>query len=207
MYAIGRLLTDIFGRDKNKKRELLRKMGYTNFGKGFSRLDKLIKEGFCSQDFGENLIKALGKLGFDSETVEGAFKETYQQMEKEQEDYARSIFKPYLFVANERKQPERGSTITWMGINNSQTIDLPKDIGDIEWEEQQKIVKKASKQIKNKDFLVSHLGNVIGFVYRKTYDDSFLFDPDGKFVEKVDFEEYSTTTAYFTVGNRGFRFI
>ena len=62
-------------------------------------------------------------------------------------------------------------------------------------------------QIKNKDFLVSHLGNVIGFVYRKTYDDSFLFDPDGKFVEKVDFEDYSTTTAYFTVGNRGFRFI
>ena len=200
MYAIGKLVTDVFGRDKDKKKELLREMGYTNLGKGFSNLDKLIKEGSCSKDFGENLIKTLGTMGFDSETVEGAFKETDQQLKKEREDYERGVFKPYLYIANER---EHGisSFMQGMLIQRIRNIRLPMEIADHDLEEQKKIVQKTIKEIKpgDKADLIRVFGNITGYIYRQTYDNAYLFGCDGKFIEQCNFKDHSLSWPYSTI--------
>ena len=198
-YAIGELIKSITEGDKEKKKELIRRLGYKekNIGKGCNKLDRLVCEGTCTKAFRELLISSLCD---DPEIVKNAFEETRKQLWKERTEYERSVFKPHLWTLNKHKRPTQITMCAIAGGSQVKAIYLPETIVDQDWEEQKKLVKE---QIENLDHAKCKstwfFGQITGYVYRKTYNDNFLFDLNGNFVEKCDFEDFRGGDCYVTL--------
>ncbi len=60
MYAIGQLITQVIGRDKKKKRQVVERLGDKKLNKGYRKLDELVRVGSCSTENLKNLPDALG---------------------------------------------------------------------------------------------------------------------------------------------------
>tara|TARA_B100000315_G_C14458819_1_gene532756 strand:+ start:103 stop:708 length:606 start_codon:yes stop_codon:yes gene_type:complete len=199
-YAIGELIKSITEGDKEKKKELIRRLGYKekNIGKGCNKLDRLACEGTCTKAFRELLISSLCD---DPEIVRDAFEETRKQQWKERTDYERSVFKPHLYTINEHKRPTQITMCAVAGGERLKIIDLQEHIADQNWASQQEIVRKRIKQGVDQGRVnsTSFYGKVKGYIYRKTYDDAFRFDLNGNFVEKCDFEDFRGGDCYVTL--------
>src|ERR1700758_3119705 len=100
-YQISKLITQIISGNKERKREIVLKLGYKNLDKGYRRLHHLIETGECPEPMKRMLPYALG---IDPQVLEDAFEATARQKQEEielarkhQEEYERRTFKPHLW--------------------------------------------------------------------------------------------------------------
>lgn len=109
MYQISKLINQIISGNKQRKREIVLKLGYKNLDKGYRRFYHLIETGECPEPIKKMLSTALG---VEPQVVEDAFKATSQQIaeeveldRKQEEEYERRIFKPHLWIEHELSRP------------------------------------------------------------------------------------------------------
>src|ERR1700739_3884012 len=99
-YQISKLITQVISGNKERKREIVLKLGYKNLDKGYRRLYHLTETGECPEPMKRMLPVALG---LDPQIVEDAFETTTRQKAEEveiarkrQEEYERRTFRPHL---------------------------------------------------------------------------------------------------------------
>lgn len=188
MYEISKLINQVISGNKERKRDIVLKLGYKNLDKGYRRLDHLIETGECPESIKNMLPSALE---LDPQVVKDAFEATARQKEEElelarrrQEEYERRTFKPHLWIEHELSRPKSITMVLFTGVDNYKVVNLPDIIDKLEWEYQVRVVEDTIRQHKQnkgtEDFM---FGKVTGYVYRQTYDDSHLFSKNGKLLE------------------------
>ena len=191
MYAISKLINEVISSSKLRKREVVLSLGYKNLHKGFRRLNTLIETGECPQYIKDRLPQALN---LDKELVDTAFKLTAQEKAKEaeiarqsREEYERKSFVPHIWTEYEIKYPTGAAFwyIALIGLDKFKVLSLPEDINEMDWDEQQAIVKERILEHHKHCSDDAIFGRVKGYTYCQTYDDSFLLSVDGKRVYKV----------------------
>src|ERR1700758_1378889 len=95
-YQISKLITQLISGNKQRKREIVLKLGYKNLDKGYRRLYHLIETGECPESIRKMLPTAWG---ITTQVVEDAFEITARQKQEElelarrhQEEYERRTF-------------------------------------------------------------------------------------------------------------------
>jgi hypothetical protein len=187
MYEISKLINQTISGNKERKRDIVLKLGYKNLDKACRRLHHLIETGECSEPIKKMLLTALG---VEPQVVEEAFKATSKQIAEEeelarrsQEEYERRTFKPHLWIEHERKGPPVGTIciVAFVGIENFKVLNLPKNINELEWDEQVRLVQDRIGLHQKEEEIHDHIfGRVEGYLYRQCYDDSFLFSRNGE---------------------------
>lgn len=162
-------------------------MGYKNLDKGYRRLYHLIETGECPEPIKKILPTALG---VETQVVEDAFKATSQQIAEEvelakrcQEEYEIRTFKPHQWIEHECKGPPVGTIciVAFVGIGNFKVLNQPKNINELEWDEQVRLVQERIRLHQQDEGTHDHIfGRVEGYLYRQSYDDSFLFSRNGE---------------------------
>ena len=183
-------------------------LGYQNINKGYRRLNNLIETGECPMSLKDMLPKALN---LDEELVNTAFKLTAQQKAKEAEldrkrteEYERKSFVPHIWIENELEYPSGAKFwyVAFLGIDKFKVLPLPENINEMDWKLQESLVKKRilqhQKGINGDDAI---FGRVKGYTYCQTYDDSFLFSVDGKFLHRRT-ETVDKPELYIEVSNK-----
>jgi hypothetical protein len=187
-YQISKLINQVISGNKQRKREIILKLGYKNFNKGYRRLYHLIETGECLEPIKNMLPTALG---LDPQVVADAFEATARQKAEElelarrrQEEYERRTFKPHLWIEHELSRPRSIAMAALSGINSFKLVSLPEGINQLSWNEQKRVVRWAIQRHQRDNGIEDYMfGKVTGYVYRQTYDDSHLFSKDGKLLE------------------------
>ncbi len=188
MYKISELILRYTSRSKEDKLNIVKKLGYKNLNKGFRRLDTLIQTGQCPDSLRKKLPTALG---LEPSVIQKAYELTLNQLEEEEEkarrdreEYERRTFRPHIWVKHELEYPPLGSIciVGFLGIENWKVITLPEDISGLQWSEQCKTVREKIREHQSQEYVDTGLfRKVIEYIYRKTYDKSFLFSTNGNF--------------------------
>ena len=190
MYQISELIFRYLSDSKEDKLNIVKKLGYKNLNKGLRRLDKLIQTGECPDSLRKKLPAVLG---LDPYAIEQAYELTLSQIEEQEEkatqnieSYERRMFRPHIWVKHELENPPLGTICiaAFIGIEHWKVIALPEYITDLRWSEQFKTLKNKIREHQSLEHVdKSMFGKVIGYIYRKTYDKSFLFSPNGNLLE------------------------
>ena len=190
MYPISKIILQaIDGRKENKLR-IVKKLGFKNLNKGVRRLEHIIHTGQCSKSMRDMLPFALG---LDHVAIQQALKVTLTQRREEEEnsrrrrdEYERRCFRPHIWIKHELENPPLGSIciVGFVGIEHWKVIQLPEYVGRKPLSEQFRAVRgKIREHQRREDVDESMFGGVMGYLYRKTYDNSFLFSIDGSLAE------------------------
>jgi hypothetical protein len=208
MYKISELILRYTSRSKEDKLNIVKKLGYKNLNKGFRRLDNLIQTGQCPDSLRKKLPTALG---LEPSVIQEAYELTLNQLEEEEEkarrdreSYERRMFQPHLWIKHEREYPPVGSIcqVALLGIHNFKVITLPEDILGLQWSEQCKTVREKIREHQSQEYVDTGLfRKVIEYIYRKTYDKSFLFSTNGNFLE-IYSPKVRKPEIYLKVGNK-----
>ena len=187
MYQISKLINQVISGNKQRKREIVLKLGYKNLDKGYRRLYHLIETGECPEPIKKMLPTALV---VEPQVVEDAFETTSQQIAEEvelarrrQEEYERRTFKPHLWIEHEREYPPPGTIwiVALSGLLSYKFRDLHENINEFEWDERVRLVQERIRRHQEEEGTYNRIfGKVDGYTYRQTYDDSFLFSKDGE---------------------------
>jgi hypothetical protein len=190
MYPISNIILRAINGSKENKLRMVMNLGFKNLSKGVRRLEHLIHTGWCPEFIKDMLPSALG---LEPKTIQRAFEDTHTQHREEEEDYrrrkdehARTSFRPHIWIKHERENPQLGSVciVGFAGIQHWKVIPLPDDIGCKPWIEQFRVVREEIGIHRLREGVDrSMFGGVLGYMYRKTYDNSFLFSNDGALVE------------------------
>ena len=208
MYEVSKLIIQVIGQSKETKREVVLKLGYKNLDKGYRRLYHLIETGECPEPIKKMLPTALGVL---PQVVEDAFETTARQKQEEveiarrcQEEYERRIFKPHLWIEHVRKRPPVGTIciVAFIGIENFKVLNLPKNINQLDWSEQIRLVQERIRLHQKEEGTDDHIfGRVEGYIYRQTYNESFMFSRDGVLLKR-DIGKVHIPEVSLKIGNK-----
>jgi len=91
-------------------------------------------------------------------------------------------FQPHLWIIHELKKPPLGCIciVGLLGLENWKSIPLPADISNRLWSEQFKVVRDKIMGHQLQENVDRNIfGKVMGYLYRKTYNENFLFAVDG----------------------------
>ena len=211
MYKISELILRYTSRSKEDKLNIVKKLGYKNLNKGFRRLDNLIQTGQCPDSLRKKLPTALG---LEPSVIQKAYEQTLNQLEEQEEkarrdreEYERRTFRPHIWVKHEREYPPGGSIcqVAFLGIHNWKVITLPEDIAGLQWSEQCKTVREKIREHQSQEYVdTSIFRKVIGYIYRKTYDKSFLFSTNGNLLG-IYSPKVKKPEIYLEVGNKKIR--
>lgn len=208
MYEISRLIKEVLSNSKERKRQVVRNLGYKNLNKGYRRLYDLLEEGICPDSSREKLPKALN---IEKELIDQAFLLTAQEKAREaelarqrREEYDRKCFVPHIWMENEDERPTGAKFwfIVFVGIDKFKVLTLPEYINKLSWTRQQTLVKERILQHQKEskgEYVI--FGKVAGYIYKQTYDDSFVFSVDGNFLGKNTPKPHKPEL-YIEVGNK-----
>jgi hypothetical protein len=210
MYPISKLILQAIDGSKENKLRIVKKFGYKNLSKGIRRIDRLINTGQCPESMMDKFPFALG---VDPAVINRAFEDTTAQL-REEEDY-RSLrveyeirnFHPHILIKHELDKPPVGSIciVGFVGIEHWKVIQLPENIVSKPWSEQFKVVRgKIRHHQLGKDVDRSMFGRLLGYLYQRTYENSFLFSTDGSLVE-IYSAKLNKLDIFISIGNQSVR--
>lgn len=201
MVAIGKLIKQVVGDDKGKKRELamaIAPQGTKTAETAFHKLAELMNNGDRMDAYQEKLRSALG---VDDTLFDDAIEDTRKQLQLE-EDFRkiqrrlehRKSFNPHIFMLGERKTPSQITMFGMTGGNRRRII--PLDFEDWKYlsiQEQFNEIRRFIKtHQKEKGGMIPFFGKAVAYLYRPTPEgDGVQFDPQGQVVETTrDFESH-----------------
>jgi hypothetical protein len=206
MYEISKLINQVISGNKQRKREIVLKLGYKNLDKGYRRLHHLIETGECSEPMKRMLPNALG---LDPQVVEDAFEATVQQKavelelaRKRREENERGTFRPHIWIEHELSRPRSITIVAFTGVENYKVVRLPENTNKLSWDEQKRIVRWTIRQHQDDKGTVDPMfGSVTGYIYRQTYDDSHLFSRDGELLT-INYGKFERPECSLRIGNK-----
>ena len=187
MYEISRLINHVIGGNKNKKRDVVEKLGYKyDLYKGYSRLRGLLQTGKCNSEISENLPEALG---IDKKFVQEAFFKTDKKlarqneiMRTQREHLENKRFKPYLWIEHQYDHILSKSYTNSNNYNESKIIELPDLINSISWEDQLKVIRRYIN-MNQKGSADERFGKIRNYIYFNDINESYLFDNYGGLIK------------------------
>jgi len=187
-YASQILLNHVLDDGKNKevKRTIINSLGYKNINKGFRRLYKSMHEKHLDIEL-LNKIPELFKIS--KETIALVIETTENQFQEEEqidELIERLNFKPFLWKKHERKIPSSIFVVAISGIKGFKYIKLPENLAEETLFNQLEIIEKAIKNDLETNRAPKFFGEITGYYYRKTYDETLEFSIEGKLIGKYD---------------------
>ncbi|MDH7499110.1 MAG: hypothetical protein QHH30_01830 [candidate division NC10 bacterium] len=198
MYPIGRLISEAMKSQGMERKDLVKALGYVNLNKGRRNLDACLDGGDCSNYF---LMKGLPRaLGVDPAKVEEAAQLTRRQQAEEAEARERAQFRPHIYIEAKRTHPI--FVVVLCSGYRSLYLDVPSDLPSLPEEEQIKRVGQMVREHYASTGGKAHLvGDIQLFVYRQTYEQSIIFNPEGEVVGRQD-TPYKVGRYRLQIGNK-----
>ena len=198
MYPIGTLIEEGLKTKGMQRKDLVRALGYTNINKGRRNLDACMDKGKCSNEFLRKHLPLV--LGLTPAQVEEAIRLTEEKKWQDADQAARAQFRPHIYI--EVRRTQRIFIVVFCGGFKQVYIDLPPDLLSLPEEEQIERVRQIVRDhyVAN-DGKCSRVGDILRYIYRKTYDDSIAFNPDGEIVARYD-KPYKEAKATLQIGNK-----
>ena len=192
MIAIGKLIQQIIGNDKQKRNDLalvLAPPGTKKTGKALRRLDELIRTG---ERLNEYRGKLRATLGVEGRLFDDAIEDTRAQLKLEEEFrkiqrrlHYRKNFEPHIFMQGERSVPTQITICGLTGGNRHRMIPIdPADYRSLTVEEQFEMVGRLIKEHQEKKGgEILFFGKAVAYWYRPTPDGKGMrFDLKGRVV-------------------------
>jgi len=205
MYEISKLINNVIGGDRSRRRDIVRKMGFSNdLIEGYNRLENIIQTGNCKAKIRKRLPKTLNLL---PKVVDDALDATAKKLEKQRqialrrrEEYERKYFRSHIWINHIYSKPRDKCLVDHMGLEHWKVLNLPERIGELSWEHQVRIVRKAIRRhMEENGGYDDMFGRIRSFIYCKGYDESYLFTIEGNLIVE-DFEAHSGDEAFSKVG-------
>jgi hypothetical protein len=186
MYEISRLINHVIGGQRNRKRDMVRGLGFEDdLIEGYNRLENLFRTGRCHEKIRKRLPKTLNLM---PKRVKEALDQTAKEVEKQKEislrrreEYARRTFRPYLWINHIYSQPKHRAVVDHVGLEYWKMIDLPKDINKLSLDEQlERIHRIIIDHQRETGAYDDMFGRITGYVFCRSYDESYLFTVKGE---------------------------
>ena len=182
------------------KPDFIRKLGYRNVTKGLRKYDQALQSGKVSKP----LIQTIGRIfQVPSNVFDEAVRDAHSV--KGMEDLAEKLrieieqrkqFRPFLWILT-RKQSS--SVITSMVTNGRRKIMLPAAVLLADREKALEDVRQIILiDFKRREGNFPPLGNIVGYRFVRSYDESLVFDVNGKLLTEES-EKFLEPVAYFTL--------
>jgi len=200
-YPIGRLIIAAMKENNLKKSDLVKAIGYQNINKGMRKLDACITgEGIYKN---KKLLFNVGRvLEIDDQTLNEAIKKTLEEIKRKKEKQERLHFKPHIYIKHSESRPSSITIVCFAGINYFKHIELPSNIHMLSDEKQIETVSKIiNKHYQSQGDKIQMFGHIIGYIYRKTYDDGIEFSVTGEVIGRST-EKIHEGKATLTVGGK-----
>ncbi len=188
MYEISRLINQVIEGDRNRKRAVVRGLGFEDdLIEGYNRLENLFRTGRCDENIRKRLPKTLNLLPRHvKEALERTAREVETQMEisrRRREEYLRKNFRPYLWINHIYSKPKNKALIDHIGLEHWKLIELSRDTYELAFADQ---VKAISRTIINHQSETGGFDDMFGritdYVYCRSWDESYLFSVKGELV-------------------------
>ena len=188
MYEISRLINHVIGGERNRKRDIVRGLGFEDdLIEGYNRLEDLVRTGRCREKMRKRLPKTLNLL---PKRVKEALEETQREIERRREislrrreEYGRRTFRPYLWINHIFSTPKDKALVDHVGLEQWKMIDLPIDIDETGLddlvEKIQRIIVDHQHETGGYDEM---FGRITDYIFCRSYDESFLFTVNGELV-------------------------
>ena len=198
------LLADTLKDNKENKKLLIQSLGYKNLNKGYRRLAKSLETDYIDEEL---LYKLSDISGIEKSKIDDCISEAKQQIdekrkarEKEMEDFERANFKPHLWRLCERRIPFSIFSVVWSGEAVYKKVPIPTEIWtypiDLQLDAIENVIQKDFEKSKG---VAGTFGAITGYLFRKTYDETYKFDSNGKFIEKCKFAFEKEEKNYYSV--------
>lgn len=202
MVAIGRLIAQVIGSDKLKKRDLAMAIAGPGQGpteKAYRRLAQLSATG---AELGGCRERLQAALGVEPALIEDAVQDTHaernlteREIAVQQELRQRRDFRPHIFMVGEQKVP---SSITMCGLtggNRHRMIFLDDEsfLNQSVAEQMQMVRARILEHQKEKKGIVMFFGKAVAYIYRPTPGGGGIgFDSQGRILEySPDYADFS----------------
>ena len=191
MYEISRLINQVIGGERNRKRDMVRGLGFENdLIEGYNRLENLVRTGRCRDKIRKRLPKTLNLL---PKRVKEALEETQREIERRRElslrrreEYGRRTFRPYLWINHIFSKPKDKALVDHIGLEHWKMIELPKDINETGLDDQveriRRIILDHQRETGGFDDM---FGRITNYTFCRSYDESYLFTVRGE-LESLD---------------------
>ena len=191
MYEISRLINQVIGGERNRKRDMVRGLGFENdLIEGYNRLENLFRTGRCNEKIRKKLPKTLNLM---PKRVKEALEETAREVEKQKEisfrrreEYAKRTFRPYLWINHIFSKPKDKALVDHIGLEHWKMIGLPKDINETGLDDQveriRRIILDHQRETGGFDDM---FGRITNYTFCRSYDESYLFTVRGE-LESLD---------------------
>lgn len=188
MYEISRLINHVIGGERNRKRDLVRGLGFKDdLIEGYNRLEDLVRTGRCREKMRRRLPKTLNLL---PKRVKEALEETQREIERRREislrrreEYGRRTFRPYLWIDHIFSTPKDKALVDHVGLEQWKMIDLPVDIDEAGLDDLieriQRIIVDHQHETGGYDDM---FGRITDYIFCRSYDESYLFTVKGELV-------------------------
>ena len=178
---ITKLIQDRMDELGVKRKEVVIGVGYKNIPRGVNKFANDLRKGQLEGLFRYPLAKFLG---IDLEVFKQAMNDTeaiYKQARlariSKQQELDRANFKPHLWVNKSCSVPSPIFVVALLGQDTFLRCDLPENIVDMEFPEQQRIIKAAIlEHYKHKKGSAGPFGDIQGYYYRKDYDSKTVIE-------------------------------
>ncbi|MFQ5788052.1 MAG: hypothetical protein ACE5H1_08730, partial [Thermodesulfobacteriota bacterium] len=135
MYEISRLINNVIGGDRNRRRDIVRKMGFSDdLLEGYNRLENIIQSGRCAGKIRKKLPKTLNLL---PSVIDEALDATNKKLEKQRqtalkrrEEYERKYFRPHIWINHSISKPRDKYLVDHMGLEHWKVLNLPQRISE-----------------------------------------------------------------------------
>jgi len=188
MYEISRLINHVIGGEKNRKRDLVRGLGFKDdLIEGYNRLEDLVRTGRCREKMRKRLPKTLNLL---PRRVKEALEETEREIERRRgislrrrEEYGRRTFRPYLWINHVFSKPKDKALVDHLGLEHWKIIDLPEDINETGLDDQVERIRRIIVDHQHETGGYDEMfGRITDYVYCRSWDESHLFSVNGELV-------------------------
>lgn len=192
MYEISRLINHAIGGDRDRKRDIVRGLGFENdVIEGYNGLENLFRTGRCNEKIGKRLPKTFNLM---PKLIKETLDETARQLEKQKEislqrreEYERNTFRPHLWINHTFSKPKDRSLVDYVGLEQWKVIDLPKDINKLGLDHQvetiHRIIVNHQRETGGYDDM---FGRITDYIFCRSYDESYLFSVKGELVSSDD---------------------
>lgn len=198
---LGQLIVASANAEGFSRKEIVARLGYRNINKGYLRFDNCIRNGYFTPD----LLERPGRvLELDRIQLSRAVEETRvllaqqgkelaailrQQAERaaaEEEARERASFRPHLWVMGERETPSPIFVVAICGQDRFRRVPLSEGIAALPDAEQADVIcRAAARHFVGRSGSAGPFGNIVGFVYRRTFDEGWNLSADGTVIDRT----------------------
>ena len=189
-FQISQLIYQVFQDSGLKRSHFIQNLGYRNITGGLRSLDRWLDDG----EGDSLLIERLARVyGIDDAAVRIALVETeaqhyaeHEQACRRREAWERQNFRQYVFVETRPGSVQSSFTVAGIVAPALKTVRLPENlITEPESTQMEYVTELVRAHFHDRTGTLTLFGEIVGYRFVGSYDDSIRFDTAGNVIERV----------------------